>query len=202
MKERGAFFRELFGREPTLEEVQRFDRMASLMNMKPNDTMWHVILINEFYEDRLNTRLTEIDRVADNAAEKALVKISEAVYAKADELAARKNRGFLWQSCGFAMSMILLLCAVVLNVGYTMGSGKEPFWVRPDNSWERMLSWFFNVPSGWLVAIGSGPLLVGVLRDSLEKLRLGVGGDIALLMFKVVGAIVGLIFLLFAVFEI
>ena len=160
MKGRDAFFSEIFGRPPTSEEVRKFDHMGTLAGMKPDDSMWYVILINEFYEDRLNRRLSEIDRVAEDAAEKALTKISEAVYAKADELATRKNRGFLWRSCGFAMSMVLLLCAVALNSGYIMGSGEAPFWIRPGNSGERVLSWFFNVPSGWLVALGSGPFLI------------------------------------------
>jgi hypothetical protein len=199
MKERDAFFRELFGREPTLEEVQRFDKMASLMNMKPNDTMWHVILINEFYEDRFNMRLKEIDRVADNAAERALTKISEAVYLKADELAAKKNRGFMRRSWGFAQSMTLMLCVIALNAGYSMGSGKDPFWIRRGNAVERILSWFFNVPSGWLVAVGTAPFLVEVLHESLEKLRFGIEQDVVLPIFKAAVSVAALIFLLFVV---
>jgi hypothetical protein len=199
MKERDAFFRELFGREPTREEVQRLDRMGSLMNMKSGDTMWHVILVNEFYEDRLNKRLTEIDRVAENAAEKALNRISEAVYQKSDELAARKSRGFAWRSWGLAQSMTLMLCVIALNAGYSMGSGKDPFWIRRGNSVVRILSWFFNVPSGWLVVIGTGPFFVEVLQESFEKLRFGIDKDSALPFLKATGAFVSLIFLLFVV---
>jgi hypothetical protein len=199
MKERDEFFRELFGREPTREEVQRLDRMGLLMNMKSGDTMWHVILVNELYEDRLNRKLAEIDRVAENAAEKALTKISEAVYQKSDELAARRSRGFMWRSWGFAQSMTLLLCVTALNAGYTMGSGKDPFWIRPGNSGERILSWFFNVPSGWLVAVGTSPFFVEVLQESLEKLRFGIEKDIVLPTVKAAGAAVALIFLLFVV---
>jgi hypothetical protein len=199
MKERDEFFRELFGREPTREELQRFDRMGALVNMKPGDTMWHVILINEFYEDRMKARLTEIDRVAENAAEKALTRISEAVYQKSDELAARKSRGFMWRSWGFAQSMTLILCVIALNAGYTMGSGKDPFWIRPGNAAERILSWFFNVPSGWIVAVGAAPFFVEVLQESLEKLRFGIEKDVAFPVLKAAGAAVALIFLLFVV---
>jgi hypothetical protein len=119
--------------------------MGTLASLSPDDSLWYAILVNEFYEDRLKARLTEIDRVADNAAEKALVKISEAVYVKADELAARKSRGFVWRGQGFAMSMVLLLCVAMLNAGYIMGSGKDPFWLRPGNAGERILSWFFRL---------------------------------------------------------
>jgi hypothetical protein len=80
MKERDTFSREPFGREPTRERVQWFGKMDPLMNIKPNDTMWHVILVNELYRDRLNRRLAEIGRVADNAEEKILTGISEVVY--------------------------------------------------------------------------------------------------------------------------
>jgi hypothetical protein len=144
-------------------------------------------------------RLSEIDRVAEDAAEKALTKISEAVYEKVDELAARKNRGFMWRTCGFAMSMILLLCVVALNAGYVMGSGKDPFWIRPGNSGERLLSWFFNVPSGWLAALGSCPFLIEILRESIEKIRSGTEKDIAFSILKTAGAAIALIFLLFVV---
>ena len=146
--------------------------MGTLAHLSPDYSLWYAILVNEFYEDRLNTRLTEIDKVADNAAEKALTKISEAVYVKADELAAKKNRCFTWRAQGFAMSMVLLLCVVTLNAGYMMGSGKDPFWLRPGNAGERILSWFFNVPSGWIVAVGTGPFLSEMFLESVEKLRL------------------------------
>jgi hypothetical protein len=200
MTGRDAFFQELFGRAPTAEEIRRFDRMGALASLSPDDSLWYAILVSEFYEDRLNTRLAEIDRVADNAAEKALAKISEAVYVKADELAARKEQGFMWRAQGFAMSMVLLLCAVTLNAGYMMGSGKDPFWLRPGNAGERILSWFFNVPSGWIVVIGAGPFLAEVFRESVEKLRLGSDRDIFLPLLKAIGAGVALIFLLFIVF--
>jgi hypothetical protein len=200
MKGRDAFFQELFGRAPTAEEVRRFDRMGTLASLSPDDSLWYAILVNEFYEDRLNTRLTEIDRVADNAAEKALVTISEAVYVKADELATRKSRGFMWRAQGFAMSMVLLLCVATLNVGYMMGSGKDPFWLRPGNVGERILSWFFNVPSGWIVVVGAGPFLGAVFWESVEKLRLGSDRNMLPPLLKAVGTGAGLIFLLFVVF--
>jgi hypothetical protein len=199
MNGRDAFFQELFGRAPTAEEIRRFDRMGTLASLSPDDSLWYAILVNEFYEDRLNARLTEIDRVADNAAEKALTKISEAVYVKADELAARKNQGFVWRAQGFAMSMVLLLCVAMLNAGYMMGSGKDPFWLRPGNAGERILSWFFNVPSGWIVAVGATPFLGEMFRESVEKLRLGGGGNIFLSLLKVARAGTALVFLLFVV---
>ena len=127
MEEHYELFRELFGREPTREELQRFNRIRSLMKLKPGDSMWHVVMVYEFYEDRLNTRLAEIDRVADNAAETALVRISEAVYQKSNDLAVQKNCGFMLRSWGFAQSMTLLLCVIALNAGYVMGSGNYPF---------------------------------------------------------------------------
>jgi hypothetical protein len=199
MKGRDAFFQELFGRSPTGDEIRRFDCMGTLASLSPDDSLWYAILVNEFYEDRLKNRLTEIDRVADNAAEKALVKISEAVYAKADELAARKNRGFVWRAQGFAMSMVLLLCVAMLNAGYMMGSGKDPFWLRPGNAGERILSWFFNVPSGWIVVVGAAPFLGEMFRESIEKLRLGSDSNMLLPLLKTVGAGVALVFLLFVV---
>ena len=199
MKGRDAFFQELFGRTPTAEEVRRFARMGTLASLSPDDSLWYAILVNEFYEDRLKVRLTEIDGVADNAAEKALLKISEAVYVKADELAARKSKGFMWRAQGLAMSMVLLLCVATLNAGYMMGSGKEPFWLRPGNAGERILSWFFNVPSGWIVALGAGPFLGEVFWESVAKLRLGSDRNVLLLLLKVIGAGVALVFLLFVV---
>jgi hypothetical protein len=200
MKGRDAFFRELFERVPTAEEIQRFDRMGILMDLMPDDSMWYVIVVNEFYDDRLRSRLKEIDNVAEGAAGKALAKISEAVYLKAEELAARREKGFMWRSWGLAVGMACALCAVALNAGYMLGSGKDPFWLHPESAFERILSWFFNVPSGWIILIGSGPLLVEVFRESVEKLRWEIGKDAPLLVLKALGAAVGLLFLLFVVF--
>jgi hypothetical protein len=105
----------------------------------------------------------------------------------------------MWRAQGFALSMVLLLCAVTLNAGYMMGSGKDPFWLRPGNAGERILSWFFNVPSGWLVLAGAGPFLVEVLHESVEKLRFGIEKDVIFPILKAAGAAVALVFLLFVV---
>jgi len=61
------------------------------------------------------------------------------------------------------------------------------------------LSWFFNVPSGWLVEIGSGPFLAEILWESVEKLRLGIEKDFVFKFLKATGAAVALIFLIFVV---
>jgi hypothetical protein len=70
--------------------------MGTLASLSPDDSLWYAILVSEFYEDRLNTRLAEIDKIADNAE-------------------------------------------------------------------ERILSWFFNVPSGWIVVVGAGVTLIFLL---------------------------------------
>jgi hypothetical protein len=85
------------------------------------------------------------------------------------------------------------------SAGYMLGSGKDPFWLRPGNAGERVLSWFFNVPSGWIVAVGAAPFLGEVFWESVEKLRLGGGQNMLLLLLKVAGSAFALIFLLFAV---
>jgi hypothetical protein len=38
-----------------------------------------------------------------------------------------------------------------------MRSGKDPFGLRPENTGKRIMNWFFKVPSGWQVVIGSAP---------------------------------------------
>ncbi len=192
MKGRDALFQELFGRPPTKEELQRFDRMGSLMSLAHDDSMWYVIIVNEFYDDRLRNRLLEIDKVASNAADKALVKIAEAVNEKADSITIQKNRGFLWRSWGLLLSMMVVLCSVVLNAGYVMGSGKYPFWLNPSNSYEQIISWFLNVPAGWIFLLGSSPFLAEVFFSSLKAIRLGMGRK-DLLIIKAISALIALL---------
>jgi hypothetical protein len=78
-----------------------------------------------------------------------------------------------------------------------MGSGKEPFWLRPGNAGERVLSWLFNVPSGWIVVVGAGPFLGEMFWESLEKLRMGSDRNMLLPLLKAAGSAVALTFLLF-----
>jgi hypothetical protein len=73
---RDALFQEFFGREPTKEELQRFDRLESLMGVPRDDSLWYYVLINEFYDDRLKNSLADVERVASDAANKALEKIA------------------------------------------------------------------------------------------------------------------------------
>jgi hypothetical protein len=178
---RDALFQEYFGRAPTQEELQRFDRIGSLMEISSDDSLWYFILVNEFYDDRLKTRLADVERVADGAADKALSKIAEAVDERANSLAAEKDKGFMWRSWGFLMSFMTLLCAAVFNAGYvTGGGGNAPFWLRPEFG-RNMLGWLMNVPSGWIFLLGSGPFLFEFHRENTRKItankRFGVNEE-------------------------
>jgi hypothetical protein len=174
-KRRDALFLELFERIPTAEEIRRFDRMGALMSLANDDSMWYVILVNEFYDHRLKSRLAEIDEAANNAAGKVIAKMASAVNEKADAMAERRNRGYSWRSWGFAHSLLVVLCSGVLSAGYVMGGGKHPFWLNPENSFERVSGWFLNVPAGWIFLLGSTPFLFERFWDSLESLRTGSG---------------------------
>lgn len=92
---RDEFFQELYKRPPTEEEIARFSRFGDVLNLAKEDSMWYIILVNEFYDNRHVERLQDVERVAKGAAQFALKEISEAVREKADEIAAIKNRGFL-----------------------------------------------------------------------------------------------------------
>jgi hypothetical protein len=177
---RDALFQEFFGRSPTQEELQRFDRIGSLMEISSDDSLWYFILVNEFYDDRLKSRLADVERVTDEAANRALEKIAESVGEKADSLAAQKDKGFLWRSWSLLISFTVLLCAAVFNAGYVMGSGHNPYWLRPENGLRRTIGWFLNVPSGWIFLLGSGPFLFEVYSDSMKKItankRFGIEG--------------------------
>ena len=195
MKGRDVLFQELFSRAPTQEELQRFDRMGSLMGLAHDDSMWYVIIVNEFYDNRLKNRLSGIENVADRAADKALQKIAESVNERADSIASQKNRGFLWRSWGLFMSMTVVLCSVVLNAGYVMGSGKYPFWLNPGNSFEEICSWFFNVPTGWIFLLGCSPFFLEVLLASVKQLRYGTEKKkILQLTLKAIASVAMLIF--------
>ena len=178
---RDALFQEFFGREPTKEELQRFDRMENIMGVPRDDTVWYFVLIHEFYDDRMKNRLADVDRVADGAANKALEKIAGAVVEKADSLAAQKDRGFMWRSWGLLMSSIVLLCAAVFNAGHVMGNGHYPFWLRSGSGLSRTLGWFLNVPSGWILLLGSGPFLFEIYTGCSKKItsnkRFGVNEE-------------------------
>lgn len=203
---RHVLFRELFGREPSAEELQKFDRMGSFMGMRDDDSMWYVIIVNEFYDDRLKSRLAEVDRVADNAAEKALIRIAETVGEKADMIAARKNSGFMWRSWGLMMSTLVLLCGITMNTGYVMGCGKYPFWLKPENGLHRVLGWFLNVPSGWIFLLGTGPFLFDSLVRNMKAIaarkRLGLAEGNPALFLRATGDLTALIFLFVVVLSI
>jgi hypothetical protein len=166
---RDALFQEFFGREPTKDELQRFDRMENLMGIPRDDAIWYFVLIHEFYDDHMRNRLADVARVSDDAAGRALEKIAEVVAEKADSLAAQKDKGFILRSWAFMMSLVVLLCAAVFNAGYVMGSGTYPFWLRPQSGMWRVLGWFLNVPSGWILLLGSGPFLFEIYTENTKN---------------------------------
>ena len=197
MKTRDQFFQELFNRPPTPEEQHHFDRLGSLMSLAQDDSMWYVILVNEFYDNRLKNRLNDIEAVSNSAAKAALVKIGEAVEEKAEEIAAMKNQGFLWRSWGMMMSMVVLLGAICVNAGYVMGSGKYPFRLAPENTLSKIAGYFLNVPSGWILLLGSSPFLLKSFFESVSALkrnsRLGINKKKGGLAMKAIGSFISLI---------
>ena len=76
---RDEFFQELYKRPPTEEEIARFSRFGDVLNLAKEDSMWYIILVNEFYDNRHIERLQDVERVAKGAAQFALKEISEAV---------------------------------------------------------------------------------------------------------------------------
>lgn len=197
MKTRDQFFQELFNRPPTPEEQHHFDRLGSLMSLAQDDSMWYVILVNEFYDNRLKSRLNDVEAASNSAAKAALVKIGEAVEEKAEEIAAMKNQGFLWRSWGVMMSMVVLLGAICVNAGYVMGSGKYPFWLAPENTLSKIAGYFLNVPSGWILLLGSSPFLLKSFFESVSALkrnsRLGINKKKGGLAMKAIGSFISLI---------
>lgn len=197
MKTRDQFFQELFNRPPTPEEQHHFDRLGSLMSLAQDDSMWYVILVNEFYDNRLKSRLNDVEAASNSAAKAALVKIGEAVEEKAEEIAAMKNQGFLWRSWGVMMSMVVLLGAICVNAGYVMGSGKYPFWLAPENTLSKIAGYFLNVPSGWILLLGSSPFLLKNFFESASALkrnsRLGINKKKGRLVMKAIGSFISLI---------
>ena len=197
MKTRDQFFQELFNRPPTPEEQHHFDRLGSLMSLAQDDSMWYVILVNEFYDNRLKSRLNDIEAASNSAAKAALVKIGEAVEEKAEEIAVMKNQGFLWRSWGMMMSMVVLLGAICVNAGYVMGSGKYPFWLAPENTLSKIAGYFLNVPSGWILLLGSSPFLLKSFFESASIIkrnsRLGITEKKGRLVMKAIGSFISLI---------
>lgn len=197
MKTRDQFFQELFNRPPTPEEQHLFDRLGSLMSLAQDDSMWYVILVNEFYDNRLKSRLNDIEAVSNSAAKAALVKIGEAVEEKAEEIAVIKNQGFLWRSWGMMMSMVVLLGAICVNAGYVMGSGKYPFWLAPEKTLSKIAGYFLNVPSGWILLLGSSPFLLKSFFESASIIkrnsRLGINKKKGGLAMKAIGSFISLI---------
>ena len=175
---RDDFFQKLFQRPPTQEEQHRFDRFQDVMSLATDDSMWYVILVNEFYDNKLESRLQDVENVASSAAKAALVKISEAVNEKAEEIAKTRNQGFLWRSWGLMLSLVVLFGAICVNAGYVMGSGKYPFWLTPQDGFLKVAGYFLNVPSGWILLIGCSPFLLINFRSAMaaskRNTRLGV----------------------------
>ena len=191
---RDDFFQKLFQRPPTPEEQHRFDRFGDVMSLATDDSMWYVILVNEFYDNRLESRLQDVENVANSAAKAALVRIGEAVNDKAEEIAAERNQGFLWRSWGLMLSLVVLFGAVCVNAGYIMGSGKYPFWLTPQEGLLKVAGYFLNVPSGWILFIGCSPFLLKNFTDAMaiskRNARLGIRSGKGPLVFQAVGSLI------------
>ena len=114
-----------------------------------------------------------------------------------EEIAAMKNQGFLWRSWGVMMSMVVLLGAICVNAGYVMGSGKYPFWLTPKNTLSKIAGYFLNVPSGWILLLGSSPFLLKSFFESASALkrnsRLGINKKKGGLVMKAIGSFISLI---------
>ena len=95
------------------------------------------------------------------------------------------------------ISALVMFGAIMLNAGYTMGRGAYPFWLDSGNRFQMILSWFFNVPSGWILLLGSGPFLFNIYTESINKIfnnqRFGIQGkENIILRVKAVASLIAL----------
>jgi hypothetical protein len=176
-----GFFNRLLGHPPDKAQISRFDRIAQATKMDDDDGLWYYIYINEFYDERLDRRLKEIDSASETAIRRTEEGVKKMVRKTMEEMgnsferelaesAERQNKWTNIRSWGLFVGALSAFFAVVFNAGYVMGAGQTPFWFHPRNRLEWFCSLFFLVPSGWVIFVGSLPYALHLLKDSCSNI--------------------------------
>ena len=192
--------RAILRRELTESERIEFLELVGAIGMSNVDDYLYILMIFKRNEDRISAQMFsfrkemktrfdqmgvlegKIDATLGKTLKDMLDKMAVVFVEKADDLAAQKSKVETWRTGAFMMSAIVMFGAVILNAGYVMGSGTYPFWLRPINSFQLIVSWLLNVPSGWILLLGSGPFLYRVYTESERKIfhnqRFGINGKV------------------------
>jgi hypothetical protein len=175
-------------RELTENERIEFLELAGAIGMSSVEDYLYMLMIFKRNEDRITGQMVsfkkemkarfdemgvlekKVDATLGKTLEDMLDKMAGVFVEKAEDLAAQKIKVVAWRSWGFMMSALVIFGAIILNAGYTMGSGVDPFWLYPGNRFQFILSCFFNVPSGWILLLGSGPFLFNAYKESTNKI--------------------------------
>ena len=180
-----------------IERVELLDLGAAIGMSTVKDYLY-MLMIFKRYEDRISAQMLSFENemnskfdemgVLENKIDATLVKtlddmlnIMAGVFVeKADDLSAERVKVETWRSWGFVISGLVIFGAINLNAGYVMGSGFYPFWLQQGNRFHMLLSWFLNVPSGWILLFGSWPVLLNIGTESYNKIytneRFGIHG--------------------------
>jgi hypothetical protein len=183
-----AASRAILRRELTDAERVEFLELAGAIGMSSVEDYLYMLMVFKRNEDRVSSQMlsfkkemkarfdamgileNKIDARLGKTLEEMLDKMAGVFVEKADELASQKNKVETWRTWAFMMSALVMFSAMILNAGYLMGSGAYPFWLYTRSKSLSILSWFFNVPSGWILLLGSGPFLYNVHAESTRKI--------------------------------
>jgi hypothetical protein len=185
-------------RELTETERVEFLELGGAIGMSSVEDYLYMLMIFKRNEDRISAQMTsfrkemkarfdemgvlenKIDDTLGKTLEDMVDKMRGVFVEKADDLAAQKNKTETWRSWALMMSVLVIFGAIMVNSGYVLGSGTSPFWLHPNNRLQLILSWFLNVPSGWILLLGSTPFLLNVYTESTKKIydnkRFGIEG--------------------------
>jgi hypothetical protein len=180
----GSFFSQLLGHEPSKEQTARFNQIGKMTRLNDDDGMWYYIIINEFYDERLQKRLQEIDEYSEIAVRRTEEGIKKTIRRLMEDMSETTVRTFkekladtarkqtMWESLsswGGVIGGLTAFFAVAFNAGYVMGSGQTPPWFHFQNRLEWIYSLFFWVPSGWIIFAGILPYALYTLQKTWSE---------------------------------
>ena len=200
-----ATSRAILRRELTENERIEFMELAAAIGQSSVEDYLYILMIFKKNEDKVNSQMVsfrnemkerfdemgilnnEFAATHGKTHEDMLSKMADVFVEKADDLANKRSRAETWRSWALMMTGLVILGATTLNAGYIMASGTPPYWLNSINSFQFMLSWFFNVPSGWILLLGSSPFLYRIYADSIKKVynnkRFGIEGKINIILY-------------------
>jgi len=184
-------FARVLGRQPSDREKLEVYRLKDALGLDDNDALLAILFAFQNYqwlyeqhpariEQAAQKVVGDVAKAAEAVAKAEVAKVrralTEAVSKASDSVASARADVARRMARWWAAAGLTVFGAFCMVCGFELGRGSLPFWMRPElaqggGALAKVAGAVLGAPAGWTALVLLLPVLVSVVRKSVDQLR-------------------------------